>query len=466
MEFTELVRKALEKDEKAINELYNLTVNSVYKRVKKHVKNDDDIQNILQDTYFKAFSKLNTLKEPEKFQYWLNRIASNECCEFYRKNKNIVISDSDVYEYTDFSDVTKEDVQDFSLDSSIDYIETKEAVLKILEALPEEQKTVVIMFYFEDLSIKDISEILNISENTVKSRLNYAKKKIKTEIEELEKKEGKIFAVAPIPLFIGIIKKDEKSMLVSQVLKENVIKNVNIKFLEKVPTSIVKNITKPSFTMTKKIISGFVMLGLAVGGAILVKLGVNNANNEIVKLTESSVITTTEKKFETEETSQTPIITKDEVLEKFNEAYDFYLKYVYGRDFDVSAERDMSYYNSSEGELLKLNGSWHINPVEFETYEELEKTVLNYFTIHVSEDLLSQIGAINYNGKCYINVLDGIGSWLWSDYEVDVIENEDGTYSVVAGFTAIDDVHYEEKFNCVYENGNWVFDNADFYAFE
>lgn len=84
----------------------------------------------------------------------------------------------------------------------MDYAETKRLMKEILDGLPEDQKLCVLMYYYEELSVSDIADALGCSTGTVKSRLNYARKKIRNDVEELERKGTKLYSVAPLPFIL------------------------------------------------------------------------------------------------------------------------------------------------------------------------------------------------------------------------------------------------------------------------
>jgi len=80
---------------------------------------------------------------------------------------------------------------------------------EILDSLPADQRAVVSMFYYEQMSVKEIAEELGVSENTVKSRLNYGRKKIETQVKALEKKGTKLYSLAPLPFLLLLFKSQE-----------------------------------------------------------------------------------------------------------------------------------------------------------------------------------------------------------------------------------------------------------------
>ena len=106
----------------------------------------------------------------------------------------------------------------------MDQKETSRLVREILDTLPEDQRIVVGMYYYDQLSVSEIAEELECSENTVKSRLNYGRKKIQGKVLELEKKGTKLYNLAPLPFFIWLLRNlykqpDEKMF---QVIRQKI----------------------------------------------------------------------------------------------------------------------------------------------------------------------------------------------------------------------------------------------------
>ncbi len=197
-----LVKRAQEGDQTAIAEIYNLTYKSAYGVARQIVANDDDACDILQDSYIAAFTKLDTLKEPEKFYGWFKRIVSNRCYNYIKKKKPDLFSQY-IKEDEDGEEIELEFVDEnetFSPDKALDYDETKRLLREIIDSLPKEQSLCVLMYYVQDMSIAEIAETLGVSQNTVKSRLNYGRKKIKDGVETLEKKGTKLYGISGLAL--------------------------------------------------------------------------------------------------------------------------------------------------------------------------------------------------------------------------------------------------------------------------
>lgn len=190
----------------AIEDLYRLTYNSVYKTVKVLIQDEDTVLDIVQDTYIKAFQSLGQLDRPENFRAWIKRIASNKAKDHLKKKKPILFSEmaNEEGDEIDFLDERLEDYPELVMDRK----ETARLMKQILDSLSEDQRLVIGMFYYEQMSVKEIAESLGCSENTVKSRLNYGRKKVEVQVKELEKRGTKLYSLAPLPFLLSLFAMD------------------------------------------------------------------------------------------------------------------------------------------------------------------------------------------------------------------------------------------------------------------
>ena len=146
-----------------------------YKTAKTILKNDDDVYDALQDALLSMYQNYDTLKDKKLFSTWGIIIIINKCYYFLRKQKNnILFLDEMVENSSEISSFDEYDVDKYGIKKVIN------------EHLSEEQKLVIILFYYDEYSLKDISKILDIPEGTVKSRLSKAREILK---EKLEKEE-------------------------------------------------------------------------------------------------------------------------------------------------------------------------------------------------------------------------------------------------------------------------------------
>lgn len=204
----ELIKRAIGGEQEAITELYNRTYNNAYFTVKALIKDEDTALDIIQDSYVKAFKNLEQLQEADKFRAWIKRICHNQAVDYLRKTKPVLFStmSTDDESTVEFEDDRTENLPE----EAADLKETSRLIKEILDSLSDEQRLVVGMFYYEQLSVKEIANTLSVSENTVKSRLNYARKKIEERVLHLEKTQGiRLHSLAPIPFLLWLFKSQD-----------------------------------------------------------------------------------------------------------------------------------------------------------------------------------------------------------------------------------------------------------------
>ena len=136
------------------------------------LKNDDDTCDAIQETLVSAYKNLKSLREPQYFSSWIIKILINKCYDILRKNKKIKCLNEKMQ--------IEEDAyyEMYCNDSGLE---------NVLKQLEDNLKTVVVLYYYDDLPVAEIANILNIPEGTVKSRLSRARDKIYT---ILKKEEG------------------------------------------------------------------------------------------------------------------------------------------------------------------------------------------------------------------------------------------------------------------------------------
>ena len=208
----ELVLSAKNGNKKAFDKLYKLTSNDVWFTCVSLLKDEENAKDIMQETYITAFLKLDTLKDEEKFCSWLTAIATNKS-----KNK---LKGKVEYQIDDEVLIAKTETDELMLpEEYINKAEKRKVLLQIIEdTLSFNQYQVVLMFYFNELSIAEIAQALEISEGTVKSRLNSSRAKMKTAIEDYENKSGdRLHGVVFVPFFTTIFKEQAKSLSVPSI---------------------------------------------------------------------------------------------------------------------------------------------------------------------------------------------------------------------------------------------------------
>lgn len=157
-----LVLCAQQGDKEAFVQLIKEMEHSLYKVSKAILLSDSECLDAVQETILIAYTSIHQLREPRYFKTWLTRILINECNKI-RKNQQKIVN---LQSYAEPSATEHRD----------DIIDLNSAIA----VLEPELRTVITLFYYEDLSIKEIGTILEIATGTVKSRLNRARTKLQS----------------------------------------------------------------------------------------------------------------------------------------------------------------------------------------------------------------------------------------------------------------------------------------------
>ena len=289
----ELVLSAKNGNKKAFDKLYKLTSNDVWFTCVSLLKDEENAKDIMQETYITAFLKLDTLKDEEKFCGWLTAIATNKS-----KNK---LKGKVEYQIDDEILIAETETDELMLpEEYITKAEKRKVLLQIMEdTLSFNQYQTVLMFYFDEMSISEIAQGLEISEGTVKSRLNSSRAKMKTAIEDYENKSGdKLHGVVFVPFFTTIFKEEAKSLAVPNIT----IKLPNGQTLATSATkgfatgakSTVSSIVKATATATVKTKVIAVVCGATIlAGTSAVGISILAGCNAEKEPTEPSVISST-----------------------------------------------------------------------------------------------------------------------------------------------------------------------------
>lgn len=199
-ELGQLVLRIRDGDASAFDDLYTATQKAVYYHAYQILKNEDDALDAVQDTYVTAFRTLDDLKAPEAVASWLNTTVTHICLNKIRGSKKDIYSLDDedfIYEPEAPTEEQPENI--------VEKDSTSEILASFIDKLPDAQKATVIYYYYDNMSVKDIAEEMGCSENTVKSRLNYARKALEGNIAEEEKRSGiRLHSVTPLSIFAAV----------------------------------------------------------------------------------------------------------------------------------------------------------------------------------------------------------------------------------------------------------------------
>ena len=157
----EAVRKAKQGNTEELGNIIMENMQSMYRVAFSILKTEDEISDAISNTTVIVFEKISTLQNDEFFKTWLIRILINECYKICKQNKKIIYLENLNQENLTYSDK---------------YVDFE--IRKIIKSLDNDLHEIVMLYYFEDFSVKEISKILKIPEGTVKSRLSRARDKL------------------------------------------------------------------------------------------------------------------------------------------------------------------------------------------------------------------------------------------------------------------------------------------------
>lgn len=165
----ELIKQAQNGDEKAFNKIFIEINDDLYKIAKSRINNEDDIADAVQETMIETFRSIKKLRDPCQFKKWVITILINKCNRIYRRKYKKDVSYEE-YNFEYFS-------SSCNLESNIEFYE-------MLKDLKYEEKIIIILYYLEQYTVKDIKKILKMNENTVTTHLYRARQKIKNKLEK------------------------------------------------------------------------------------------------------------------------------------------------------------------------------------------------------------------------------------------------------------------------------------------
>ena len=174
-----IIKSVLSGDSSQFALLWNKYNKQIFANVLKLVRSIDDADDIVQDTFLKAFNALHSYNHTFPFPAWLYKIASNTCIDYFRRKRIRPISIENINrEGGDIYDIIPD--KSTTIDVHIINNEMKEALLKAVELLPLRYKQCIQLRHFEELSYEEISLTMNLPLGTVKITLFRARKMLLT----------------------------------------------------------------------------------------------------------------------------------------------------------------------------------------------------------------------------------------------------------------------------------------------
>ena len=162
----ELILLAQSGDEEAFTNMILYIKDDLYKIAKSRIANETDIEDAIQETMIETYKSIKKLNNTSNFKKWVIKILINKCNRIYRRKYKTDIS---IDEYN---------VETLKSNNIID-VENKLNFYDIIKILNYEERLIIILYYMEDYSVKEIKSILKMNENTINTHLYRARQKLK-----------------------------------------------------------------------------------------------------------------------------------------------------------------------------------------------------------------------------------------------------------------------------------------------
>jgi len=178
--------KAIQKgDQNAYAEIVELYKEKVYRICYRMLGNRHEAEDAAQEAFIRAYVNIDTYNPAMKFSSWLYRIATNLSIDKLRKKKPDVYLDEEVSGAEGLTMYSQLPAADASPEDTVETLELQETVQKAIQKLPEKYRSVIVLKYIEDLSLQEISEILDLPIGTVKTRIHRGREALRKHLGHL-----------------------------------------------------------------------------------------------------------------------------------------------------------------------------------------------------------------------------------------------------------------------------------------
>ena len=343
--------------DKELEQIYNEAYKAVYWTAMALLKNEADAEDVVQDTFVSLIESYDSIEDKSKVVAWLKKNAANKCLNRLTRTKTDNVED-------EFFDSVEAVPEDFLPDSIVESEDTRKIIMNIINnVLSEDVRRTLILFYFDEMSTKEIAEALGIPQGTVLWRLNFAKKKIKKEVEKYEEEnDTKLYGMA-IPFLSKLFIKEAeqvpfKAMPASLTTLSASAQAPSSGAAPKIAAEAAKKGT--GIMVNKGLIIGIAATVVVVGAAAGITLGMlNNKGDTKITKADKTAIEETEtergKETKTDSKSKDPAAPdKDGHYYKYFKLLEYDDVKLFCPDHDLYTDKEIQ--ENLEGEIILPDG--------------------------------------------------------------------------------------------------------------
>lgn len=179
------IKQAKKGDQNAFGEIVEIYKNKVFQLCYRMLGNRHEAEDVAQEAFIRAFINLNTFKQELKFSTWLFRIATNLCIDRIRKKKPDYYLDAEVSGTEGLTMYSQLASNEPLPEAELESLELQETIQKEILKLPEKYRTAIVLKYIEELSLNEISEILDLPLGTVKTRIHRGREALRQQLRNV-----------------------------------------------------------------------------------------------------------------------------------------------------------------------------------------------------------------------------------------------------------------------------------------
>lgn len=180
---TKLALLARKGDQRAFAEIVELFKDKIFHLAFRMLNNRHEAEDVVQDTFLRVYKNLERYDENQKFSTWIYRIGTNLCIDRLRKRKPVYSLDAEMNEQEGIDGYALIPSDDRTPETELMLSETKEMIREAIDSLPAKYKSVMVLRYLNELSLQEISEVLDMPVTTIKTRVHRGREFLRKKLE-------------------------------------------------------------------------------------------------------------------------------------------------------------------------------------------------------------------------------------------------------------------------------------------
>jgi len=180
---TRLALLARKGDQRAFAEIVELYKDKIFHLAYRMLSNRHEAEDVVQDTFLRVYKNLDRYDENQKFSTWIYRIGTNLCIDRLRKRKPTYSLDAEMNDQEGVDGYSILPSDDRTPESELLLSETQQLIRQAIESLPAKYKTVMVLRYLQDLSLQEISDVLDMPVTTIKTRVHRGREYLRKKLE-------------------------------------------------------------------------------------------------------------------------------------------------------------------------------------------------------------------------------------------------------------------------------------------